>query len=137
MDRDEAQELYSEYVEGTLDAARRDAVQGFLAQNPDAAAELFAFERTLSVLHRLPPREPSLDMWHEFAPKLAEWQAERKMSLWARLRLNWLDLRAQFSAGVILWTHMLADRAHARLQHCLMHDPLTPLRTDAQREVGR
>lgn len=124
MERAEARELYSEYVEGTLDAGQRDAVQGFLAQNPDAAAELFAFERTLSVLHRLPPREPSLDMWHEFAPKLAEWQAERKLGLWHRLRLNWLDLMAQLSAGVILWTHALAGRTHARLERYLLHDPL-------------
>lgn len=137
MERDEARELYSEYVEGTLDAGRRDAVQGFLAQHPDAAAELFAFERTLSVLHRLPPREPSLDLWHEFAPKLAEWQAARKLSLWERLRLNWLDLMAQFSAGVILWTHVLAQRSHARLEHYLMQDPLTALHTDAQHEARR
>lgn len=131
------QELYSEYIEGTLDIGRRDAVQRFLAQHPDAAAELFAFERTLSVLHRLPPREPSLDMWHEFAPKLAEWQAARKLSLWERLRLNWMDLRAQFSAGVILWTHVLAKRSQARLEHYLMQDPLTTLPTDAQHEARR
>ncbi len=135
MERDEARELYSEYVEGTLDAERRDAVQGFLARNPDAAAELFAFERTLSVLHRLPPHEPSLDLWPEFAPLLAEWQAERKHSPWRRLQLNWLDLMAQFSAGVILWTHVLASRTHARLEHYLRHDPLPALPTDAPREA--
>lgn len=137
MDRDEARELFSEYVEGTLDAGRRDAVQACLARNPDAAAELMAFERTLATLHRLPPREPSLDMWQEFAPKLAEWQAERRLGLWQRLRLNWLDLMAQFSAGVILWTHALAGRSHARWGRYLTHDPLTGAHADGQSEAGR
>ena len=82
------------------------------------------FERTLSLVHRLPAREPVLDLWREFTPRMAEYQAERKVASGQRLRTNWMRLLSQISAGVILWTHALASRAHARLERHLLHDPL-------------
>lgn len=124
MTHEDARALYSEYVDGTLGDGERDEMQAFLAQNPDAAAELIGFERTLSVLHRLPPQEPSLDLWQEFAPKLAEWQAERRQHPWLRLKQGWMGLMSQLSAGMILWTHALASRTHARFERYLMHDSL-------------
>ena len=36
-------------------------------------------------------------------------------------------LLSQFSAGLILWTHALASRTHARLERYLLHDPLPHL----------
>ena len=124
MTLEDARGLYSDYLENSLDGATRDAMQDFLAKTPEAAAELFGFERTLSVLHRLPPREPSLDLWREFAPKLAEYQAERKQSFARRLRLNWTHLLSELGTGVILWTHALAGHAHARFERYLLQDPL-------------
>jgi hypothetical protein len=99
-------------------------LQVFLAETPAAAAELIAFERTLSLLHRLPAQEPSLDLWREFAPKLAEYQAERRLPVWSRLRQSWMRMLSELSAGVILWTKALADRAQARCERYLLHDPL-------------
>ncbi len=122
---EDARVLYSEYVENNLDAATRDALQAYLATTPEAAAELIGFERTLSVLHRLPPREPSLDLWREFAPKLAEYQAERKQSVLRRLQLNWTRMLSELSTGVILWTHALAGHSHARFERYLLQDPLS------------
>ena len=134
MTEDKARDLFSDYVEGALDPAKRDAVQAFLADRPEYAAELIAFERTLSLMKRLPPREPSLDLWREFAPRMAEYQADRKRSVGERVRQNWQRFLSQFSAGLILWTHTVASRTHARLERYLLHDPL-PQRGDV-REVG-
>ena len=128
MTSDEARDLFSDYLEGALDPAARDSLQAFLAGRPELAAELFAFERTLSLVRRLPPREPSLDLWREFAPHMAEHQAElratRTVGLWRRVRYNGQQMLSQLSAGLILWTHALADRTHARLERYLLHDPL-------------
>ena len=107
-------------------------MQAFLAATPDVAAELIAFERTLSLLHRLPPREPSLDLWREFAPRVEAYRAERRLSGWQRVRENWGGLLSQFSAGVILWTRALADRTHARMERHLLRDPLAHGRRDRE-----
>ena len=115
MKREQAQALYSDYLEDALNPEARDALQAFLAQNPDEAAELIALERTLSLLHRLPEREPTLDLWRELAPEVEAFRAERRLSLSARLRAHWALFVASVSEGVILWTHALARRAHHHL----------------------
>ncbi len=124
MTEEDAREQFSDYLEEALSPAQRDAMQAFLAAHPDCAAELIAFERTLALLHRLPPREPSLDLWREFAPRLAGYQTERRQHLGLRVAQGWAGMVSQFSAGVILWTHALAGRTHARLERYLIHDPL-------------
>lgn len=122
MTRDEARGLYSEYLEDALDAATRDKMQAFLASEPECASEVFELARTLSLLHRLPPREPTLDLWREFAPQVEAYRAERRLSLRARLRLHWSLLVSQISEGVILWTHALAQRTHYRLNRHLLYE---------------
>ena len=124
MTREEARALYSDYLEDALDTATRDEMQMFLAKEPEAAAEMIGLERTLSLLHRLPAREPSLDIWREFLPQVEAYQAERRQNLTARLRLQWGLLLSQASAGVILWTHALAHRAHHHLGRHLQHEHL-------------
>ena len=112
MTREEARAKLSDYLEYELSPSERDQMQAYLADHPDAAAELIALERTLSVLHRLPLREPSLDLWHALAPEIEALRAERRLSLPQRLRGQWSVFAASVSAGVILWTHALAQRAH-------------------------
>ena len=124
MTANEARSLFSEYVEGSLDVHEKDELQAFLAANPDSAAELMQFERTLSAIHQLPPHEPTLDMWTDFAPKLAAYQAEAKMDPSERLRHRWADFRSTMSEGVILWTHALATRTQARFGKYLLRNPL-------------
>ena len=115
MKREDARALFSDYLENTLNSADRDTLQAYLAQEPEAAAELISLERTLSLLHRLPEREPSLDMWRELAPEVEAFRAERRLSLPVRLRGQWAVFLSSVSEGVILWTHALASRAHYHL----------------------
>lgn len=134
MTPDEARVLFSDYLDKTLDSATRDKLQEYLASSPDIAAELIAFERTLTLLHRLPAHEPSLDLWGEFAPKFAAFQAERKLSLAARLRLSWKAMLSELSTGAILWTHALAGRTHARFERYMLHDPMPGYSADIRRD---
>lgn len=115
MTREEAQAKFSDYLEHELSPSERDQMQAYLADQPDAAAELIALERTLSLLHRLPPREPSLDLWQALVPEIEQLRAERRQSLPLRLRGQWSVFVASVSEGVILWTHALARRAHHHL----------------------
>ena len=115
MTREDARARFSDYLENALSPKERDALQAYLAQEPDAAAELIGLERTLSLLRRLPEREPTLDLWHTLVPEIEAFQAARKQSLPLRLREQWSVFLASVSEGVILWTHVLARRAHYHL----------------------
>lgn len=112
MTREEATAKFSDYLEHDLSPSERDQLQAYLAEHPGDAAELIALERTLSVLHRLPPQEPSLDLWHALVPEIEQLRAERRLSVPLRLRGQWSIFVASVSEGVILWTHALARRAH-------------------------
>lgn len=125
MTRDEARDFYSDYLDNTLDDGNRARLLAFWKADPAAQADFEAFARTLDVLHALPAREPSLDLWREFAPHMAAHRAERNMSLPVRIKRRWSQFRSEVSAGVILWTHSLASRTHARLERYLLRDPLT------------
>jgi len=137
--RDEARAQFSNYLENTLTPAARDRMQVYLASDPDAAAELIGLERTLSLLRRLPEREPSLDLWREIAPAVEAYRAERRLSASVRLRGRVSELLSQISAGVILWTSALARRAHHHLSPHLLHDALlhdswSPLSADKRKD---
>ncbi|MGO8671874.1 MAG: anti-sigma factor family protein [Capsulimonadaceae bacterium] len=122
MTSQEARGYFSDYVEGALDPDTKDRVQSYLTAHPDAAAEMIEFQRVLSIVHRVPPHEPVLDLWGEFAPKLAEFQAERKLDPAKRMETQLAGFRSNLSAGVILYTHALAAQARNRLERYLMHD---------------
>ena len=124
MTKNDARALFSDYLEGTLDHETKDNLQAFLTGAPEMAAELIQFERTLSTIHRMPDHEPSLDLWREFAPMMAEYRLERKQSVAHRIRSRWTHLLNSFSGGLILYTHALATKTHERLERFLLHDPL-------------
>jgi len=105
--------FFSEYVDGTLDPDEKDQLQAYLAANPECAADLMRFSRTLSIVHRLPAHEPVLDLWAEFSPKLAGYLAEKKQP-GSRLAGKWAGFKSQLSAGLILYTQALAERTSAR-----------------------
>ena len=98
----------------------------FLAREPECASEMISLERTMSLLHRLPPREPTLDIWREFKPRAEAFRAERHLSFGERLHLQWGVMVSQISEGVILWTHVLAARTHFQLGRHLRHDVWQP-----------
>jgi len=126
----EARSLFSEYVEGTLSEQDKDRLQEFLAANPDSAAELMQFERTLSILQRLTPQEPTLDMWAEFAPRMNEYLAEQKSDPLGRIRHQWAGFRSSVSEGMILWTHAVAARTQAQFGKYLLRDPLSDVENE-------
>ncbi len=125
MTRDEAGEFYSEFLDGTLSDADTARLRALWDRDPAARADFDTFARTLNVLHALPPREPSLDLWREFAPHMAAYRAEMRMSVAGRFRRRWSQFCSELSAGLILWTHSLASRTHSRLERYLLRDPLT------------
>lgn len=53
MDRQSAKELYSDYLEGELDAAQAAELEAFLEQDEEARAELAALKKTHSSLYGL------------------------------------------------------------------------------------
>lgn len=114
MTREDVRARFSDYLENALSPKERDQMQAYLAQDPIVAAEMITFERTLTLLHRLPAQEPSLDLWRTLVPEIEALRAERKQSLPLRLRGQWSVLAASVSEGVILWTDALARRAHHR-----------------------
>ena len=114
MTREDVRARFSDYLENALSLKERDQMQAYLAAQPEAAAELIALERTLSLLHRLPEREPSLDLWRELLPEIEAFRAERRQTLPARLRGQWAVFMISVSEGIILWTHTLAHRAQHR-----------------------
>lgn len=130
MTANDARSLFSEYIDGTLDEQRKDELQAFLAANPESAAELMQFERTLSIVHRLQAEEPTLDLWAEFAPKMTEYMAEQKQDPIRRLRHRWANLRSSVSEGIILWTHAIAARSQAQFGKYLLRDPLQDLENE-------
>jgi len=121
LDEEEVRSLFSEYLEGMLSPEVRDEVQAFLSDNPSLAAELIQYERTLAILHRLPAREPVIDMWAAIAPAAQEYKSEFRLTLKDKIHHKWHSFVATLSEGVILYTHTVASRAQARLGRHLLH----------------
>ncbi len=126
------QEALSNYVEGGLDPPERQALTEHLAQCAECADEARQMERMLSVFReRVPRHEPVLDLWAEFAPKMAEVQAEEKLGVLARLGLRWERFWGNVAYGAILFTQAVAINTQARMQKYLLADPF------ADHEEGR
>ncbi|MBC8135540.1 MAG: zf-HC2 domain-containing protein, partial [Fibrella sp.] len=81
-----AQDLLSEYVEGSIDNTRRLIVAAHIANCPACTREAKGLETMLTFLHeRVPNREPVLDIWQELAPKVQEVVAEQRLGFFPRL----------------------------------------------------
>jgi anti-sigma factor RsiW len=117
------QETLSEYVEGNLPPPRRQAVETHLAGCASCARDARRLEAMLLVLHGLPAREPSLDIWMEMAPKVAQIQHEQRLSVPARLRLRIGRFLSTIAAGSILFTQALAHNTESRMRKYLLQDP--------------
>lgn len=117
-------EALSDYLEGGLDPPDRQAVVQHLDGCVDCAQEEREMARTLALLHNCVPRhEPVLDLWAEFAPKMAQVQAEERLGAFARLRLRMGRLWGNVAYGAILFTQALAVNTTARMQKYLLADP--------------
>ncbi|MBC8142163.1 MAG: zf-HC2 domain-containing protein [Armatimonadetes bacterium] len=120
----DAQDLLSEYVEGSLDNKRRNEVAAHVASCPACAREAKALETMLDFLHgKVVRREPVLDIWHELAPKVQEVVAENRLGFFARLKLRVGRLLNNVALGAIWYTQAVAFNTERRLQKYVTTDP--------------
>lgn len=117
------QEALSNYLEGGLDPPRQQAVTEHLVACPDCARAEREMAALLATLHDLGRQEPVLDLWAEFAPKMAAVRAEERLSVSARLRLRLARFWNDVAWGAILFTQALAQNTAARMQKYLLADP--------------
>jgi hypothetical protein len=116
-------ELLSEYQEGALTAAAHQEVAQHLAGCADCALEDRDLRRATTLLRHLPMPEPRLDLWSEFAPKLAEVEAEQRMGVLRRLGTYWHHALSTFAEGTVLYTHVVAHRTLVNMERFLIRDP--------------
>lgn len=76
--------LLSDYVDGTLDAPSRGAVEKHIASCQDCASLLRRLERTIKLVKDTPMPQPSESYWDEFASGVMERlrQEEEERSAW-------------------------------------------------------
>jgi len=119
-----AQDLLSEYVEGSLDNKRRLEVAAHVASCPSCTREAKALEMMLDFLHgKIVRREPVLDIWHELAPKVQEVVAENRLGFFPRLKLRTQRLLNNVALGAIWYTQAVAFNTERRLQKYVTADP--------------
>src|SRR5579875_189004 len=114
--------LLSEYQDGSLPDPVRREVSDHLARCPACAAENRALQHTVVLLNHLPMPEPRLDLWAEFAPKMAEAEAEMRLSPLVRLQRGWHTAMAHIAEGAVIYTHLVAQRTLARMERYLIRD---------------
>ncbi|MDX1934272.1 MAG: zf-HC2 domain-containing protein [Capsulimonadales bacterium] len=118
-------EALSDHMEGGLPPSLRQSVTGHLKDCDSCAQEEREMAAMLGFLHhRLPKREPVLDIWAEMAPKIAAIQAEERLSIAARLRLRAGKFLGTVAAGAIMFTQALAMTTETRLRKYLLADNL-------------
>jgi anti-sigma factor RsiW len=119
----QVQELLSARAERTLEGQAREEVDRHIENCEECAFEYETLRDTIHLLHSLPPVEPVIDLWDEFEPVMAEWEAERKLGLMTRLVRQWERAMAHIAHGAILYTHVLALSTSRRLGRYLITDP--------------
>lgn len=114
--------VLSEYADETLEARARQMVADHLRICAHCDRETRQIQQMLAILHKLPAREPSLDIWRELEPKVAEARAEANLGLAARFRLQVGRFLSNVAYGAILFTQALAINTTNRMQKYLLHD---------------
>lgn len=103
MDCRETREVLSEYLEQSLPDCEAALVQEHLAACAECSAELDDLDATLSVIHSLPRHEPVFDLWQEFAPRMAEIQAEAGLDSRDRVRLSFSHFLTTLKEGWLMF----------------------------------
>jgi anti-sigma factor RsiW len=121
-------ERLSDYVEGNLSPSEQETIAQYLTRDtPEAKAaaqEANDLARMLTVLHnRVPRREPTLDIWREFNPKMQHYLQEEKMSVGDRVKLRAGQFLSNVAAGTILFTHAIAVNTESKMKKYLVEDP--------------
>ena len=113
----------AEYHDGALPEAETQAIGEHLAGCPACADTDRDLRRTVSLLNHLPMPEPRLDLWQEFAPKMAAMEAQMSLSPAVRVKMWWRRGMAHIAEGLVLYTHAVANRTLARMERHLIRDP--------------
>ena len=122
-------EALSEYTEGTLPPSLRQGMTAHLTGCADCTDEAREMAALLKFLHhRLPKREPVLDIWTELAPKIALVQAEERLTVPDRLKLRAGRFLGTVATGAILFTQALAMTTEARMRKYLVTEPFADSR---------
>lgn len=80
MKCERARELFSEYVEGSIDYALTATVRSHIDQCDDCRSDLTAFRRTWDVIGTLPEVEPPSSFRHDVVMRAARMQHEQRKS---------------------------------------------------------
>lgn len=115
-------ETLPDYVDGTLSSEQRSEFERLLDQDPVLAREAQELSRLLEVLHQLPQREPVIDVWPELEPRLAQFQAEERMGLFARWRFRGARFLSNVASGAILFTQAVALNTENQMRKYVMPD---------------
>jgi anti-sigma factor RsiW len=118
----------SDYLEGNLSETEQTAITQYLERDtPEAKAtakEAQDLARMLTVLHeRLPRREPTLDVWQEFHPKMQNYLHEERMSVGDRVKMRAGRFLSNVAAGTIIFTQALAVNTESKMKKYLVEDP--------------
>jgi anti-sigma factor RsiW len=116
--------LLGPYQENALPDDERAVVRDHLDACAECAREEREMARMLHLLHtRVGRHEPRLDLWAEFAPKMAAVQAEERLPLPERLRRRAATFWGNVALGAILFTQAVALNTAQHLQKYLLVDP--------------
>jgi anti-sigma factor RsiW len=105
MDVDEWTDRISEYLDESLDAASRTALEAHLATCADCSAELDGLRAVIAQAARLPELPPTRDLWPSIEARLARRQpagSGQRSALRERLRMRWSFSTPQLVAATAL-----------------------------------
>lgn len=90
MNCERARELFSDYLEGSMDPALAAVIRDHVDRCPDCAREFGSFKVTWSMLSVLPDIEPPRDLRHEVVMRAVRLQQERaEVSKRSTFSINW------------------------------------------------
>ncbi|WP_395088220.1 hypothetical protein [Armatimonas sp.] len=91
----------------------------------ETLADFQELSEVLQLLHRLPQREPVLDVWPELEPKLVQFQLEERMGIFARWRFRCARFLSNFAFGAILFTQAVALNTETKMRRYVMPEAVS------------
>ena len=117
-------ETLPDYLDGALSSEKLREFERLLQNDTVLAKETQELGELLQVLHKLPAREPVIDVWPELEPKLVQFQLEERMGVFARWRFRGARFLSNFASGAILFTQAVALNTESQMRKYVMADSL-------------
>lgn len=96
MNCERARELFSDYLEGSMDAALAAVIRGHVDKCPDCAREFESFKITWGMLNVLPEIEAPRDFRHDVVMRAVRQQQERAQAAKRNSGINWDQILNKF-----------------------------------------